>query len=87
MLVGMDDAQKKKMALTEAQDYYYLNQVRLDLVPGDSRELQGKETGRSTFKDDVEDFNRLRSAFEVLSFKPVEQVVLLGGVRWLTVMR
>ena len=58
MLVGLGDAQKKKMQLTNAADFFYLNQGGVSSVPA---------------KDDVEDFGRTARAMEVLGFRPVEQ--------------
>lgn len=58
MLVGLPDAMKKKLALTTADQYLYLNQGRVIKID---------------VKDDVEDFNKCTRAMEVLGFKPVEQ--------------
>ncbi|GCC27257.1 hypothetical protein chiPu_0005681 [Chiloscyllium punctatum] len=58
MLAGLSSQQKQKFYLQEAETYYYLNQ-------GGNCEISGK--------DDGEDFHRLLSSMEVLSFSPDEQ--------------
>uniref|UniRef100_UPI00398E9BF8 unconventional myosin-XV-like isoform X2 n=1 Tax=Pristiophorus japonicus TaxID=55135 RepID=UPI00398E9BF8 len=58
MLAGLSGQQKQRFYLQEAETYYYLNQ-------GGNCEISGK--------DDGEDFLRLLSSMEVLSFSPDEQ--------------
>ncbi|XP_043567559.1 unconventional myosin-XV [Chiloscyllium plagiosum] len=58
MLAGLSSQQKQRFYLQEAETYYYLNQ-------GGNCEISGK--------DDGEDFHRLLSSMEVLSFSPDEQ--------------
>ncbi|XP_041062874.1 unconventional myosin-XV [Carcharodon carcharias] len=58
MLAGLSSQQKQRFYLQEAETYYYLNQ-------GGNCEIFGK--------DDAEDFIRLLSSMEVLSFSPDEQ--------------
>ena len=58
MLVGLPDAMRKKMMLTTAESFLYLNQGKVVSIPA---------------KDDVDDFNKTSRAMEVLGFKPQEQ--------------
>ncbi|XP_067912868.1 unconventional myosin-XV [Heterodontus francisci] len=58
MLAGLSSQQKQRFYLQEAETYYYLNQ-------GGNCEISGKNDG--------EDFLRLLSSMEVLSFSPDEQ--------------
>ncbi|XP_067859862.1 unconventional myosin-XV [Heptranchias perlo] len=58
MLAGLSSQQKQRFYLQEAETYYYLNQ-------GGNCEISGK--------DDGEDFLRLLSSMEVLSFSSDEQ--------------
>lgn len=78
LLVGLPEEQKKKLALTRAEDYFYLNQGGCYTID---------------VKDDVEDFNTLSRAMEVLGFRPIEQesifrvlaaVIHLGNVTFST---
>ncbi|XP_066511963.1 unconventional myosin-XV [Hoplias malabaricus] len=58
MLAGLPIHQRRVFYLQEAETYYYLNQ-------GGNCQIEGKEDG--------EDFRRLQSAMEILSFSPEDQ--------------
>ncbi|XP_066545291.1 unconventional myosin-XV [Amia ocellicauda] len=58
MLAGLPSQQKQRFSLQEAETYYYLNQ-------GGNCEISGKSDG--------EDFRRLLSAMEILSFSAEDQ--------------